>query len=130
MPRDESDNRPAKRIRLEETADSPVGGEETRKEVRVGITAFVNSDLLGFTGVLKKRYTDFLVNEVLPNGQVLHLEDVAAGTSSLDGSKSGQAEKLVDKKLDIENAAAEQQAAEAGKEVAETTEDVSASIKV
>lgn len=30
-------------------------------------------DNLGFTGVLKQRYTDFLVNEIGLDGQVLHL---------------------------------------------------------
>ncbi|KAL8711161.1 MAG: hypothetical protein Q9220_004306 [cf. Caloplaca sp. 1 TL-2023] len=46
------------------------------KEVQCGITEYVNSDLPGFTGILKKRYTDFLVNEILPNGQVIHLDNL------------------------------------------------------
>ena len=38
------------------------------KELQVGIQAFANPELASFQGVLKTRYTDFLVNEILPNG--------------------------------------------------------------
>jgi tRNA pseudouridine13 synthase len=44
------------------------------REVRAGITEYVCPDNLGFTGVLKQRYTDFLVNEIGLDGQVLHLK--------------------------------------------------------
>ncbi|KAL9008063.1 MAG: hypothetical protein Q9173_006774 [Seirophora scorigena] len=44
------------------------------KEARCGITQYVSPHLPGFLGILKKRYTDFLVNEILPNGQVIHLD--------------------------------------------------------
>ncbi|KAF5849061.1 hypothetical protein GGP41_006021 [Bipolaris sorokiniana] len=46
---------------------------ELEREVRAGITEYVCPDNLGFTGVLKQRYTDFLVNEIGLDGQVLHL---------------------------------------------------------
>ncbi|KAL8657313.1 MAG: hypothetical protein Q9226_002047 [Calogaya cf. arnoldii] len=46
------------------------------KEVQCGIIEYVSPHLPGFTGVLKKRYTDFLVNEILPNGQVIHLDNL------------------------------------------------------
>ena len=65
------------------------------KEAEVGITEFVSPDLLGFTGILKKRlacrqvgftevwaitesyrYTDFIVNEILPSGEVVHLDNL------------------------------------------------------
>lgn len=64
------------------------------KEAACGITEFVSPDLLGFSGILKKRYafliatvddlsnphryTDFLVNEILPSGEVVHLDNVEA----------------------------------------------------
>ncbi|KAL1860963.1 multisubstrate pseudouridine synthase 7 [Paecilomyces lecythidis] len=51
------------------------------KEAEVGITEFVSSSTQGFSGILKKRYTDFLVNEILPTGEVLHLHDLAAPSS-------------------------------------------------
>lgn len=44
--------------------------------MEVGITNFVNYDNVGFEGILKMRYTDFLVNEILPNGDVLHLKNL------------------------------------------------------
>ncbi|KAL8805974.1 MAG: hypothetical protein Q9182_001631 [Xanthomendoza sp. 2 TL-2023] len=52
-------------------------GEEDRlgKEMQCGIVEYVSPHLPGFTGILKKRYTDFLVNEILPNGRVVHLEN-------------------------------------------------------
>ncbi|KAK5164551.1 multisubstrate pseudouridine synthase 7 [Saxophila tyrrhenica] len=43
------------------------------QEKAVGITAFVSPDAPGFGCTIKHRYTDFLVNEVLPDGTVLHL---------------------------------------------------------
>lgn len=48
------------------------------KEAACGITEFVCPDLLGFSGILKKRYTDFLVNEILPSGEVVHLDNLKA----------------------------------------------------
>ena len=74
------------------------------RESACGITEFVCPHVLGFSGVLKKRcagtpanwydrlihcfrYTDFLVNEILPSGQVLHLNDMRPSS----GSKSKQA---------------------------------------
>ena len=50
---------------------------QLQKEAEVGITSFV-SDGEGFEGILKKRYTDFLVNEILPSGEVLHLRNLRA----------------------------------------------------
>ncbi|KAI5296053.1 hypothetical protein KEM52_005866 [Ascosphaera acerosa] len=54
-------------------ASLPPADEQSLREVQVGITDFVSPELAGFEGVLKKRYTDFLVNEIELNGQVLHL---------------------------------------------------------
>lgn len=64
------------------------------KEAACGITEFVSPDLMGFSGILKKRYvflmvtlnnlshtrryTDFLVNEILPSGEVVHLDNLKA----------------------------------------------------
>ena len=68
--------------------------DQQASEAASGITEFVSPDLLGFTGILKKRYayrtaaidtvskshryTDFLVNEILPSGQVIHLDNLKA----------------------------------------------------
>ncbi|MCJ1420685.1 hypothetical protein MMC32_007044 [Xylographa parallela] len=51
---------------------------QLHKEADVGITEFISPELPGFTGILKKRYTDFLVNEILPSGEVVHLDNLKA----------------------------------------------------
>lgn len=90
----ENDARPAKRARLDDSAaqtpsttaatsqatpgsalNAPSQIEtDFEREVRAGITEYICPDNLGFTGVLKQRYTDFLVNEIGLDGQVLHLK--------------------------------------------------------
>ncbi|KAF1343817.1 pseudouridine synthase [Delphinella strobiligena] len=49
---------------------------QSEQERNAGITVWA-TDAPGFAGIVKKRYTDFLVNEILPNRQVLHLVDIA-----------------------------------------------------
>lgn len=85
--------RPAKRARLESDSvptlsantappapEQPIPSApaaidtDLEREVRAGITEYVCPGNLGFTGVLKQRYTDFLVNEIGLDGQVLHLK--------------------------------------------------------
>lgn len=90
----ENDARPAKRARLDDSAahtpsastaipqaapgsalNAPSQIETDHdREVRAGITEYICPDNLGFTGILKQRYTDFLVNEIGLDGQVLHLK--------------------------------------------------------
>ncbi len=89
----EHDARPAKRARLDESAAHTPSTAATpqatpgsalnapsqietdyEKEVRAGITEYICPDNLGFNGILKQRYTDFLVNEIGLDGQVLHLK--------------------------------------------------------
>jgi hypothetical protein len=84
--------RPAKRARLDDNSTSTLAAEtsaatpqaattapivaidtDLEREVRAGITEYVCPNNLGFTGVLKQRYTDFLVNEIGLDGEVLHL---------------------------------------------------------
>lgn len=90
---DES-TRPAKRARLDDNTTPSLSTDTTsaqapqaapkapvpsaidsdlEREVRAGITEYICPDNLGFTGVLKQRYTDFLVNEITLDGRVLHL---------------------------------------------------------
>lgn len=48
--------------------------DQAREQERaVGITAFVSPNVSGFQCTIKHRYTDFLVNEILPDGTVQHL---------------------------------------------------------
>lgn len=60
-------------------AATPTGdlmADQLTKERACGITESVSSSVSGFSGVLKKRYTDFLVNEILPSGKVVHLTNL------------------------------------------------------
>lgn len=47
-------------------------------EMSVGIRRYLNPDVAGFTGILKDRYSDFIVNEVTPQGEVVHLTDITS----------------------------------------------------
>ncbi|OAP64242.1 hypothetical protein AYL99_00214 [Fonsecaea erecta] len=87
-----ADVHPPKRVKLD-TAQADGAGDDVpmalsprpvgvvddgAKEREVGITAFVDGSRSLFQGILKKRYTDFLVNEILPGGTVLHLRSMDA----------------------------------------------------
>jgi tRNA pseudouridine13 synthase len=50
---------------------------QREQEHAVGITAYVSPEAPGFSCIVKQRYTDFLVNEIATNGQVLHLTEIA-----------------------------------------------------
>lgn len=50
---------------------------QREQELAVGITAYVSPEAPGFSCIVKQRYTDFLVNEIDTNGQVLHLTELA-----------------------------------------------------
>lgn len=49
---------------------------EATRQYEVGIREFVNSNIAPFSATLKKRYTDFLVNEILPDNEVVHLRSL------------------------------------------------------
>jgi tRNA pseudouridine13 synthase len=62
-------------------------------ERAVGIDVFVRAENKSFSCVLKQRYTDFLVNEILPDGRVLHLvkeEPLPDRKRKRGGKKEGQ----------------------------------------
>lgn len=110
------------------------------QERAVGITEFVRPDAPGFACTVKHRYTDFLVNEILPTGQVLHLveatgEDDRKRKRNTDNEESrkrqrpeGQGQSAPDNALSVEgNAAAVPNAGasvtQAGSSTAEAAED-------
>ncbi|KAI9368429.1 pseudouridine synthase [Aspergillus egyptiacus] len=68
--------------------------DQLSREIEVGITEFVSADNKGFAGILKKRYTDFLVNEILPSGKVLHLQSTGPQNGE-DGGKPDNEEKTI-----------------------------------
>ncbi|WPH03358.1 tRNA pseudouridine synthase D [Acrodontium crateriforme] len=70
----EAEEPESKRLRMDNVAQTILSQDEQEKAV--GIDAFVSADKPGFTCIVKQRYTDFLVNEILPNGTVLHLTEI------------------------------------------------------
>jgi hypothetical protein len=109
--RSDDSTRPAKRARLDNDAPSTLSAETSAqapqaapttpapaaietdfdREVRAGITEYVCPDNLGFTGVLKQRYTDFLVNEIGLDGQVLHLKSTDVPQKKGENDESAKA---------------------------------------
>jgi tRNA pseudouridine13 synthase len=75
---------------------------ELEREVRAGITEYVCPDNLGFTGVLKQRYTDFLVNEIGLDGQVLHLRSTEV--ESKKSAKAPESASATDVKEEVKTA--------------------------
>ncbi len=65
----------AKRAKLEATTPPSQSEEiETRMtESRAGITAYIDPTLPGFQGIIKQRFTDFMVNEIDLAGNVCRL---------------------------------------------------------
>lgn len=51
---------------------------EAKRQYEVGIREFVTPGIPKFDATLKKRYTDFIVNEILPTGEVVHLRNLRA----------------------------------------------------
>ena len=59
---------------------------QAHQEAAVGISAYVSPTTPSFSCTVKQRYTDFLVNEILTDGTVLHL-------ASLTSPESGKGQK-------------------------------------
>jgi tRNA pseudouridine13 synthase len=76
---------------------------QTEAEVAVGITEYVNPTLPSWSGVLKQRYTDFLVNEVDQEGNVVHLKSTKPPRVAAKPDEEGEEPK--EKKDDRFNAA-------------------------
>ena len=51
--------------------------EDFMLESDFGITEYVTSDSAGFSGILKHRFTDFVVHEIGPNGEAVKLTDLS-----------------------------------------------------
>ncbi|PWY69790.1 putative pseudouridine synthase TruD/Pus7 [Aspergillus heteromorphus CBS 117.55] len=70
---------------------------DEEREIEVGITEFVSDNTGGFSGILKKRYTDFLVNEIVPSGEVLHLQNIPAPEAPAQQDKTESSESRKEK---------------------------------
>lgn len=110
----DENERPQKRVRLEDGADEPSTTTavptpapeytDLEKETRAGITEYVCRDNLGFTGVLKRRYTDFLVNEIGLDGKVVHLKKLGVERKGKGGGKKEDAKVEEGKDVEMKNA--------------------------
>ncbi|KAJ6160346.1 hypothetical protein N7470_003742 [Penicillium chermesinum] len=81
--RQKTEDVPATEIAAVAPATDADEDAQAAKEREVGITELVTANLEGFSGILKKGkqgpwYTDFLVNEITPSGEVLHLRNLEA----------------------------------------------------
>ncbi|KAF2011144.1 tRNA pseudouridine synthase D [Aaosphaeria arxii CBS 175.79] len=125
----EEDPRPSKRARLDSpsstpnavpTASTPTTSSlqsatatpaaqttDQDRELRAGITEYVSPGL-GFSGVLKQRYTDFLVNEIGLDGRVVHLTSTGVKRPSREpkkksGGEQGEAEETKGGDVDMKD---------------------------
>ena len=106
-----ADERPSKRLKTSPSperdqiqsldsslAESPVSQTDfvTEKEQKVGISILVSGPKPILRGLVKKRYADFLVNEILPGGRVLHLTKTTADNERADAADAtnGQNEEI------------------------------------
>ncbi|CCF48872.1 hypothetical protein NDA10_003451 [Ustilago hordei] len=63
-------NPEAKRIKIDNDASTAAPLETRMTESRAGITAYIDPSLPGFQGIIKQRFTDFMVNEIDTSGTV------------------------------------------------------------
>ncbi|KAJ2082702.1 multisubstrate pseudouridine synthase 7 [Coemansia sp. RSA 988] len=64
---------PAKRLKSGNDSKVSEQASEFLQESDVGITQFVTGGWEGFDAIIKHRYSDFFVNEIDPQGNVVHL---------------------------------------------------------
>jgi len=69
-------------------SDTPGTDQDAERESRAGITEYVCPGNMGFSGVLKLRYTDFMVNEIGLDGEVIHLKTIDSA-KKIGGPASG-----------------------------------------
>ncbi|KAM4873671.1 pseudouridylate synthase 7 homolog isoform 2-T2 [Thomomys bottae] len=70
-------------------------------ELDVGITKFVSSHQ-GFSGILKERYSDFIVHEIGKDGQISHLDDLSVPVDEEDPSENVFAVLTAEEKQQLE----------------------------
>lgn len=75
-------------------------------EASVGITRFINPNHTGFKGLLKTLHSDFQVNEIQPNGTVVHLTD--EGVNAGKSNRQKRAEKLAQEQAELEGKSEEE----------------------
>ncbi|TKA26609.1 hypothetical protein B0A50_04717 [Salinomyces thailandicus] len=87
----EAEEPPSKRVKVDAVDGLTSAVEHQIEQERVvGITAHVSPSIPGFKCVVKQRYTDFLVNEILLDGQVLHLTELPESKGKRKPADSAQ----------------------------------------
>ncbi|WFC95013.1 tRNA pseudouridine(13) synthase [Malassezia brasiliensis] len=70
--------RPVKRARTEQAPESaPEQAQARMVEQDAGMTQYVHPGWTPVHGIIKQRYADFLVHEIAPDGQVVHITSLA-----------------------------------------------------
>lgn len=89
-------------------------------EQDVGITQYLHPELKGFKGILKQRYTDFLVNEIDKEGNVVYLTSYGFGDSTdpktSEATEPANAEEEKKQTIDTSSSKTEEAAEEPPKE--------------
>ncbi|XP_023223829.1 pseudouridylate synthase 7 homolog [Centruroides sculpturatus] len=73
---DDEHDLPCKKAKFEETENRTINSP-FQTEKNCGITEYLSNEN-GFYGILKHRYSDFVVNEIQKDGTVIHLTDFSA----------------------------------------------------
>ncbi|GAA5958444.1 hypothetical protein JCM3765_007878 [Sporobolomyces pararoseus] len=91
---------------------APTLGLKPAEEPQVGITEFVDSSLKSFKGIIKHRFTDFLVYEIGLDGEIVRLKDIKGpipekkqknnnnNTKNSSGSSGDQQQQATTTKID------------------------------
>eukprot|EP01094_Clydonella_sp_ATCC50884_P017215 TRINITY_DN2956_c1_g3_i1.p1 TRINITY_DN2956_c1_g3~~TRINITY_DN2956_c1_g3_i1.p1 ORF type:complete len:773 (+),score=243.69 TRINITY_DN2956_c1_g3_i1:249-2321(+) len=101
------------------------------REARVGISKFLGS-AAGFDGVMKLRYSDFLVNEINEQGEVVRLDDLTSAPPEAKGDN--EPEEVPDDEGAVRSGLAavigEEQTAEVWRFLKETSEEEQSSARL
>ncbi|SCU79820.1 LAFA_0B05798g1_1 [Lachancea sp. 'fantastica'] len=89
-----------KKSKLETVEQKSATTSDGITERDVGITWFLTPKLAGFSGQIKQRYTDFLVNEIDKQGSVVHLTD--KGFKMPKPPKKTKSEEAEEEKAELE----------------------------
>lgn len=96
---------PSKKLKL----DQQIRATKVVQENEVGITQYINESNRtggGFFGTIKQRYSDFLVNEIDLNGEVVHLLD--EGVNLGKSRKEKKLERRQNERAELQNKTAEE----------------------
>ncbi|PWN47064.1 pseudouridine synthase [Violaceomyces palustris] len=112
--------RPAPTVQIDKEEEEEE--EERMTEKKAGITEYMGPEVRPFTGIIKQRFTDFLVREVSRQGQVHRLESLLPPEGRL--LEEFRREQQPKKEAEAEEGKAKEEEEGRGKEKEKTTEVV------